>query len=93
MIIDGALKRIAAVNRMTSTRNLIDISICGIGENQDRPQPSRANVTSGTQAEIVDGIVKAVHTGSEQARQLVVTGSAGVGKSLVYPYDHLASGA
>jgi hypothetical protein len=54
---------------------------------------------SATQAEIRDAIVAAIHSGSERPRQMVITGAAGVGKSLVVRMiawrlgrDYLAAG-
>ncbi len=82
-LVDATLHRIALVNRTTDTTALISTSVCGIGNDQDRPIPSIANSSFGTQAEIAEKVVTLVSQGSEQPKKIVVTGASGVGKTSV----------
>lgn len=80
---DVTLQRIAQVNAVTATRSLIG-KATGLAEpEQDRPSPMVYTASFGTQREIHDAVIKAIYAGSERPRQIVVTGAAGVGKSLV----------
>ncbi len=82
-VVDRSLQRIAAVNKVTDVGALIKASVSENPDDQDRPQPRIAVSSFGTQAEIVSMVVESVRRGRERPRRIVVTGSAGVGKSLV----------
>ncbi|MGH8601557.1 MAG: NACHT domain-containing protein, partial [Gammaproteobacteria bacterium] len=74
-----SLDRIAEVNKVTSIKSLISQ-----GESaQNKPPPSLETAFSGTQTEIRDAALARIHAGGERPRQMVITGAAGVGKSLV----------
>lgn len=96
-VIDLTLGRIAEVNRVTSISHLIGTN--GGEQRRDTPAPSLTGAFSATQAEIRDAVIAAIHSGSERPRQMVITGAAGVGKSLVMRMiawrlgrDYLAAG-
>jgi hypothetical protein len=96
-VTDLTLGRIAEVNRVTSVKHLIGTN--GGEQRRDPPAPSLTGAFSATQAEIRDAVVAAIHSGSERPRQIVITGAAGVGKSLVVRMiawrlgrDYLAAG-
>ncbi len=79
-VTDISLERIAEVNKVTSIKSLI-----GQGESAQNnpPPPSLEAAFSGTQTEIRDAVLGRIDTGGERPRQMVITGAAGVGKSLV----------
>ncbi|MGH6634606.1 MAG: hypothetical protein ACRED0_00190, partial [Gammaproteobacteria bacterium] len=78
-VTDISLGRIAEVNKVTSVKSLI-----GQWESaQNNPPPSLEAAFSGTQTEIRDAVLARIDTGGERPRQMVITGAAGVGKSLV----------
>lgn len=80
-VTDITLGRIAEVNKVTSIETLIGQDDGGAQHNNRAPSLTAA--FSGTQAEIRDAVVAAIHSGSERPRQMVITGPAGVGKSFV----------
>ncbi len=82
-VVDGSLRRIELVNRSSATRQLIETTVCGIGSDLDKPKPNFVSASFGTQAEIADMIIESIYKPSDQPRQLVLTGAAGVGKSSV----------
>jgi pimeloyl-ACP methyl ester carboxylesterase len=82
-VTDRTMARIATVNKLTGSEHLISNTLCGIGQDRDQPRPTVTSSSAGTQAEVVDRVVEAVRRGSERPKQMVVTGAAGVGKSLV----------
>ncbi len=80
-VTDITLGRIAEVNKVTSIKTLI-----GRDDGGPRPNsraPSLTSAFSGSQTEIRDVVVARIHGGGERPRQMVITGAAGVGKSLV----------
>ena len=96
-VADLTLGRIAEVNRVTSVKRLIGMN--ADEQRRDTPPPNLTRAFSAAQAEIRDAVVAAIHSGSEGPRQLVITGAAGVGKSLVVRMiawrlarDYLAAG-
>ncbi len=82
-VVDGSLHRIELVNRSSSTHSLIETTVCGIGNDEDRPKPNFASSSYGTQAEVANMIIATIHKPSDHPIQLVVTGATGVGKSSV----------
>ena len=82
-LVDKEMVRIAAVNKATQSEKLIDVTLCGIDQDRDQPRPVVATQRFGTQAEVAQQAIDAILSEREQSRQLVITGSAGVGKSLV----------
>lgn len=82
-IVAHSMLRIAIVNHSTGIHSLIKTTFCEIGHNLDLPVPTLASSSSGSQGEVVDKIIELLQTSTEVPRQLVVTGAAGVGKSIV----------
>ena len=80
---DKTLSRIAEVNKITTVDALIGREP-EVGEQiSDAPAPIVSTSSFGTQTAIRDTVIEAIHAGSERPRTLVVTGVAGVGKSVV----------
>jgi pimeloyl-ACP methyl ester carboxylesterase len=80
---DKTLSRIAEVNKITTVDSLIAQEPDAGEQPPDAPTPTVSTTSFGTQTAIRDAVIEAIHAGSEQPRQLVVTGVAGVGKSVV----------
>jgi len=80
---DKTLSRIADVNQVTTIGSLIGQGPDDGEPTPETPSPTVATASFGTQTAIRDAVIAAVHAGSEQPRQMVVTGVAGVGKSVV----------
>jgi pimeloyl-ACP methyl ester carboxylesterase len=85
-IANQTLLRISAINRMAGTQTLLG-SCAEVGELQatqeHQPAPSIATVHYGSQVEVADLVLKTIHSDSEKPRKLLITGPAGVGKSIV----------
>ena len=82
-IADKTLARINDVNKATATNSLIAATDCNSESDMDRPLPVVATAVCGTQFEICEAILTSIHKGAEQAQRLVLTGTAGTGKSAV----------
>lgn len=82
-LVDLTLARIAQVNQIAGIDHLIDTGPESHKPSKDRPLSQMGAAVLGTQAEIRDAVLAAIRRGGERPRQLVVTGSAGVGKSAV----------
>lgn len=82
-IADWTLARIAQINKITAVESLIDDTLCGIGADRDSPLPSSVAASFGTQAQVLERVLKDIQSGGERPRRIVVTGMGGVGKSLV----------
>lgn len=78
---DYTLLRIAEVNKVIAIDSLIEQETDSA--EHERLLPMISSASSGTQAEICEAVIETIHTGSERPRILVVSGTAGVGKSLV----------
>ncbi|HFD13019.1 MAG TPA: hypothetical protein ENJ32_11220, partial [Crenotrichaceae bacterium] len=85
-IASQTLLRISAINRMAGTDHLLGTS-ASIDDQQkgteQLPTPNIATVHFGSQAEVAELVLKTINSESEQPRKLLVTGPAGVGKSIV----------
>lgn len=91
-LVDASLRRISLINHKASTTGLISTSVCGIGSDRDRPLPSVARLSFGTQSEVADLVVERTGQGGNQPRKLVITGAAGVGKTAVMRHIALKLG-
>ncbi len=81
-IVSYLLVRIAEVNMATGITRLIasstDVSVQSTADFTS----SLTSVSSGSQAEVVEQLIFAINKKTEQPKQMVVTGAAGVGKSI-----------
>ncbi len=85
-IASQTLLRISAINRMAGIHTLL--GSCASGSEQQsiheqQPSPSIATTHYGSQTEVAELVLKTINSDSEQPRKLLVTGPAGVGKSIV----------
>ena len=75
-----SLLRISAINRMTGTTHLLKSNT---GDDEQQPAPTIATINYGSQDEVAKLVLETINLDSDQPRKLLVTGPAGVGKSIV----------
>ena len=85
-IANQTLFRISTINRIAGTQTLL--GLCAEMDDQQatqeqQPTPSIATVHYGSQIEVADLVLNTIHSDSDQPRKLLITGPAGVGKSIV----------
>ena len=85
-IANQTLFRINAINHMAGTQTLL--GSCAEGEEQQvakelQPSPTIATVHYGSQLDVSDLVFNTINSDSEHPRKLLITGPAGVGKSIV----------
>ncbi len=76
------LVRIAEVNQATGISGLISSKTAQTSGEEDTQVHSFSVHSAGSQAEVVELLIQAIHSKTEQPKQLVITGAAGVGKSI-----------
>lgn len=85
-IANQTLLRISAINRMAGTQTLLgsyDVVSDQQSTQEQQPSPSIATVHYGSQVEVAELVLKTIRSDSEHPRKLLLTGPAGVGKSIV----------
>lgn len=74
------LLRISAINHMAGTSHLLKSNV---SNTEQTPEPIVATVNFGAQEDISDLVLNSIQRDSDQPRKLLITGPAGVGKSIV----------
>lgn len=82
-VVEYTLSRIALVDRATGTQSLIEHSEDDSEQGNDLPTATVDSGIVGTQSDICRSVLQAAKGISEYPPRIVVTGSAGVGKSVV----------